>query len=474
MTRLSWNAPSERFFETGLDRGVVYPKNLLPGPIDSTNYALNPRASTAAGAIPWTSGSGAGGTTTAQDFSSGGWSNLPYRKITWVVAPTSENYTQRIYATSAITAIPVIPGEVISVGIQGLTTLGKTAQVVLNFYNNAAFVSSQASALLSSVDGDWQLHKKENVTVPAGVNYLHVALSRGAFNTVAIGDVLAATALIVVRGSSLPTYFDGVVSDNLHTEEWLGDPNNSPSIRRLIVNSAFVWNGLTSVDEEGSDGAVNYYIDGRAFMHFPTPKEFQATLKAYVYPDAFSELLGLSEIENASGLLVDSQVGEQFGLSYRTLVGNGTDGLEHGYKIHLIYNAVAVPQSNSYESLSLEINPSEFSWQLSAVPVPIEGYRPTAHFIIDTRKMSDEILTMLEDMLYGSPTQAPYLPDPVDVVELLTYGGAIVIVDNGDGTWSAMGSRHDIYLLDEDTFQIDNVEMVDYGDGFFGVTTTPA
>jgi len=240
----------------------------------------------------------------------------------------------------------------------------------------------------------------------------------------------------------------------------------------LNDGSATPWNGLISVDEKGSDGVVSSYLDGLPYLHFPIPKDYSATIEAYTYPDAFSEILGLVEINDIAGMYADSQVGATFSLSYRTLIGNATEGIDYAYKIHLVYNAVVVPPSFGYDSMGSDINASTFSWDISAVPVPVEGYRPTAHFVIDTRHMDPEIVVKLERILYGDETTDASLPEPIDVIELLAYGGAIIIIDNGDGTWTAKGSRHNIYLLDEDTFQIDHVENTNYGDGTFGITTT--
>ena len=44
MPRVTWNAPETRFFETGLDRGMLYPKKpVTVGALLSVNQAKNPR-----------------------------------------------------------------------------------------------------------------------------------------------------------------------------------------------------------------------------------------------------------------------------------------------------------------------------------------------------------------------------------------------------------------------------------------------
>ena len=237
------------------------------------------------------------------------------------------------------------------------------------------------------------------------------------------------------------------------------------------TGSAVAWNGLTSVDESGGESAAAYYIDGRPFLHLPKPKEFSATIKAFTYPDAFSEIMGAAEA--APGMYLDSQMGDSFGLSYRTLIGDGNTGLEAGYKIHLVYNATVSPPPVLYSSLSDSVNPIEFSWEVQAVPVAVEGYRATAHVMIDTRNMDPTKLETLEAILYGDGSTNASLPDPQTIFDVLTFGDTIVIVDNGDGTWDAIGSHENIYLIGDGVFQIDNVTATDNGNGTFTISSTP-
>lgn len=231
------------------------------------------------------------------------------------------------------------------------------------------------------------------------------------------------------------------------------------------------WNGLTSVEEGGGEGAASYYVDGRPFLFLPKPKEFQATLNAFTYPDEFSAIMGVTEATD--GMYLDSQMGDSFHLSYRTLVGNLAEGGEAGYKIHLIYNATVVPSAVSYTSAGSDINPVEFSWEIQAVPVAVEGYRATAHIVIDTRHMDPAKLAEIEVLIYGDDVTLPSIPDPQTIFDTLSYGDAIIIIDNGDGTWEALGSYHNIYLIGDGIFQIDNVNATDNGDGTYYVSSTP-
>lgn len=234
---------------------------------------------------------------------------------------------------------------------------------------------------------------------------------------------------------------------------------------------AVPWNGLTGVDEKGGDGSTAYYVDGRPFLFLPKPKEFQATLSAYTYPDEFAPMMGL--VEATDGVYLDSQQSDSFDLSYRTLIGNAAVGEQAGYKIHLLYNVTVVPQDASFGTTSDSVNPTEFSWEIQAVPVPVSGYRATAHVTIDTRHMDSTRLAEIETMLYGNPTELDGLPSPQTILDTLSFGDTIIITDNGDGTWTAEGSYKNIYLIGDGIFQIDNVNAVDNLDGTYTISSTP-
>lgn len=241
----------------------------------------------------------------------------------------------------------------------------------------------------------------------------------------------------------------------------------------LYLNDGRVvpWNGLTSVDEQGGEAATVYFLDGRPFLSLPKPKEFLATIKAFMYPDAFSEILG--EVEVADGMYLDSQQGDSFGLSYRTLIADAIKGTDAGYKIHLVYNATVVPSAKSFNAIGDSITPVDFSWDIQGIPLQVVGYRPTAHVTIDTRHMDAERIAAVEELLYGSNTVAASLPHPQTIFDMLNFGDMIIITDNGDGTWEAEGSYKNIIIIGDGLFEIHNVNGTDHGDGTYTISTTP-
>lgn len=245
---------------------------------------------------------------------------------------------------------------------------------------------------------------------------------------------------------------------------------------------AVAWEGLTGVEQAGSEGTDTFYLDGRPYLYLPKIQEFSATLRAYTYPDEFSEMMGVMEVTD--GMYVDSQMSAMFDLSYRTMVGNAVDGPNHGYKIHLIYNAVVTPQSIAYESFANEVNPVEFSWLINAVPVKIPGYRPSAHITLDTRHMEYGAVRAIEDILYGSTEDGQggggengymaRLPTPEEILDILGLAGDLLVYDLEDGTWEVEGSYKNIKVTPDGYFEISGIDSEDLGDGEYTISTTYA
>lgn len=322
----------------------------------------------------------------------------------------------------------------------------------------------------TNASGDY-VHKV-TFTIPKVGGSPVTQLNLRLYNGYAIGQTarLFWDDLMVYEGSDDWAYFDGDTASELYDFYWAGSPHNSSTIARALP-SGVVWDGLTSVDENGADGAVSYYIDGRPFLHLPKPREYSATLSAFTFPDEFAVIQGLAEATD--GMYLDSQMGDTFDLSYRTLIANSDDGMDYAYKIHLVYNASVVPQGLSYSTHSGDINPTDFKWDIQAVPVLVEGYRATAHVIIDTRHMDPDKLEELEGLIYGDATHVSRMPEPQLIFDILTFGDAIVITDNLDGTWTAEASYRNLYMIGDGVFQIDNVNAVDHGDGTYTISSTP-
>lgn len=211
---------------------------------------------------------------------------------------------------------------------------------------------------------------------------------------------------------------------------------------------AVVWNGLTSVDEDSDTELSSYYIDGVKYLENLAPGDFSAKLSAFTYPDALDRLLGVVEV--ASGLSFHEQPPQSFDLSYRTKIGNDQDP-DAGYRIHILYNILAQPESREFATLSDQDDPTEFSWSLTGTPPLIGGYRPTVHVTIDSRHTNPEVLSAIEDIIYGSDVAQPRLPLISELKGLFDALGSLIITDNGDGTWTAIDLADDYITMDSET-----------------------
>ena len=179
-----------------------------------------------------------------------------------------------------------------------------------------------------------------------------------------------------------------------------------------------VWNGLTSVTESPSGAESNpHYADDIKYLNLVSAEEFGATVEAYTYPDEFANCDGSAEI--SPGILVGQQERQKFGLCYRTVLGNDTEGNAYGYKLHIIYNATASPSEKQYQTINDSPEAITFSWELSTTPTNVDGHKPTASLVIDSTKVDEEKLKKLEDKLYGTESVEASLPTPNEIIALL-------------------------------------------------------
>lgn len=178
------------------------------------------------------------------------------------------------------------------------------------------------------------------------------------------------------------------------------------------------WNGLTAVTQSPSGAEANpQFADNTKYLNLVSAEEFAATVEAFTYPDEFAECDGSAQ--PVPGVYIGQQNRKNFGLSYRTKIGNDTDGQDHGYKLHLVWGATAAPSERGYQTVNDSPEAITLSWEVSTTPVNVTGYKPTASMEIDSTKVDKEKLKSLEDVLYGTEAQEARLPMPDEVIEML-------------------------------------------------------
>lgn len=227
-----------------------------------------------------------------------------------------------------------------------------------------------------------------------------------------------------------------------------------------IYPKGVVWNGFTNVNEspEGGD-AQDFYADNIKYGSLRGAENFNGTIECYTYPDEWKECDGRKTL--LRGVTVAQQNRKAFGLSYRSLIGNDTDLLDHGYTIHLVYNASASPSEKSRQTVNESPEAQTFSYEFQTTPVPVTvvpNIKATAHLEIDSTEVTQEQLDAIEAILYGT-------------AGTISYSEASVV--SGDnpkemGLYERSGSVGAyVYTLTEDT-------TVDSGKTYYEKTETGA
>ena len=182
------------------------------------------------------------------------------------------------------------------------------------------------------------------------------------------------------------------------------------------------WNGLSSVSESPTGAEVSaIYADNIKYLNLMSREEFEGSIEAYTYPDEFMACDGSASPENAKGFVVGQQDRKTFAFCYQTKVGNDLNP-EAGYKIHIIYGALASPSERSYETVNDSPEAMTFSWDITTTPVAVTGFKPTAHVELDSTKIDKTKLEKIEAKLYGTdePSGDPTLLMPDDIIKMLT------------------------------------------------------
>jgi hypothetical protein len=186
-----------------------------------------------------------------------------------------------------------------------------------------------------------------------------------------------------------------------------------------VYNNGVAWNGLTNVSESPSGAEANaQYADNIKYLNLVSAEEFNATLEAFTYPDAFAQYDGLAA--PATGMTIGQQSRKTFGLSYRTRLGNDLLGDDYGYKLHLVYGCQASPSEKAYNTINDSPEAISFSWEISTTPVAVAGYKPTSIVTIDSTKVTAPDLAAIELLLYGDVAVDPAMPTVETIIGILT------------------------------------------------------
>lgn len=200
-----------------------------------------------------------------------------------------------------------------------------------------------------------------------------------------------------------------------------------------VYNEGHSWNGLTTVTESPSGAESNpQYADNIKYLNLVSAEEFGATIEAFTYPEEFAQCDGTALVD---GVAIGQQNRKSFGLAYRSRLGNDLDGTDHGYKLHLVYGALAAPSEKAYATINDSPEAIAFSWEVSTSPVEVTDHKPTALLVIDSTKVTAANLAALEDLIYGTAGADPRLPLPNEVLAI--FAGAVTEVSTQAPTYNA-------------------------------------
>ena len=178
------------------------------------------------------------------------------------------------------------------------------------------------------------------------------------------------------------------------------------------------WNGLINVTESPEGAEPNaQYADNMKYVNIQSTEEFKATIEAFTYPEEFAECDGSAQPK--PGAFIGQQERKTFGLVYRTKIGNDLTP-EAGYKLHLVWGAVAAPSEKAYATINDSPEPTTFSWEITTTPVNVTGYLPTSTMTLDSIELGSVKMAAIEAKLFGDATNAAALLMPDAILALIT------------------------------------------------------
>jgi len=183
------------------------------------------------------------------------------------------------------------------------------------------------------------------------------------------------------------------------------------------------WNGLVAVRQTPTGAEPNdIFADNTKYLSLTSMEEFEGAIEAYTYPDEFNACDGILEV--VPGASFGQQRRSEFGLVYRTEIGNDTLETDYGYKLHLIWNAKVSPSERAYETINDTPAAITFTWDFQTTPervvVADRKVRPTSYLCLDSTRLAPEVMSTIENMVYGSDATAATMPTPQEVVNILS------------------------------------------------------
>lgn len=195
---------------------------------------------------------------------------------------------------------------------------------------------------------------------------------------------------------------------------------------------ACVWNGLSAVlTNPTNTESASYFQDGQKYNESNPKAGTDFMVKAYTYPD---------EIDVAGPIRLR-------GMSWRRQTNVA-------YELHILYNLTMRMRDKFYETESDSFQPTLFDWDATSRPSFSSAMQATSHITIMAERTTPELLSSLEDLLYGTDVLPPTLPTLDEIVSIFEKQTVFIIIDHGDGTWTAIAPDSWIDMVSPTEFLI--------------------
>lgn len=203
------------------------------------------------------------------------------------------------------------------------------------------------------------------------------------------------------------------------------------------------WIGITALEEQ-EDGyrLEEYYVDGKKVGHRHIAGNYTAAVASY--DDPFGDAIFEDQL---------------FGITYRETFMMGAE--EH-YRLHIVHAVSIVKESFSRATVNATATPDTHKWTMASIDIPLSDEVNGSHLILDSTEIYPWVLRDIEAILYGYPDGGARIPSIDEIYDVFATMN-LVIIDHGDGTWSAVGHDVMVAMLDPTEFMISSptVEMVE-------------
>lgn len=168
--------------------------------------------------------------------------------------------------------------------------------------------------------------------------------------------------------------------------------------RGLIVDpETFIttsWFGLIEVSDNSgfTEPDLRIVWDGSSHGIPPHGGSFSGSISAFTYPTELEKFIGNEEID---GFLRQEGFGKPFIFCFQEMV--------NGFSLyHIIWDVIAFPSGESYESWGEDPAISDFSWSIFGRNTKSQlDYYPFDHLRIDSRYAQKDLINLIEESIYG-------------------------------------------------------------------------